>query len=139
MTTRVRSRLVSQYHPRNMLTTTVTFDVEYARWSDFREHVPAARGVTEEVDPELDDTLVYRLGVEHGFFDTSFARFGFQYQPSYADERNTTAAFSIGLGLDVAGVRVELGGQIGLREYDIDDGRVRETTTLAMATVTHAF
>ena len=128
-----------EYHPRNLLTTTVSCDVEYARWSDFREHVPALRGVTEEVDPGLDDTLVYRLGVEHGFFDRSFARFGFSYQPSYADEKNTTAAFSIGLGLDVAGVRVDIGGQVGLREYDIEDGRIRETTTLAMATVTHTF
>jgi long-subunit fatty acid transport protein len=130
-----------EYHPRNLLTTTVSCDVEYARWSDFVEYVPwsGSEGSSTAYDPKLDDTLVYRLGVEHGFFDTSFARFGFSYQPSYADEKNTTAAFSIGLGLDVAGVRVDIGGQVGLREYDIEDGRIRETTTLAMATVTHTF
>lgn len=128
-----------EYHPRNLMTTTVSCDVEYARWSDFREHVPVSRAATEEFDPELDDTLVYRLGVEHGFFDTSFLRFGFMYKPSYADEKNTTAAFSVGLGVDVAGVRVDIGGQVGLREYDIEDGRIRETTTLAMATVMHTF
>ena len=128
------------YHPRNLLMTTVSCDVEYVQWSDFREYVPSALGIIKEAyDPGLDDTFTYRLGVEHGFFDNSLARFGFMYQPSYADEGNTKAAFSLGLGLDVAGVRVDIGGQVGLREYDIDDGRVRETTTLAMATVTHAF
>ncbi len=130
-----------EYHPRNLMTTTVSCDVEYSRWSDFEEYTPwsGSEDSSTAYDPKLDDTLVYRVGVEHGFFDTSFARFGFLYQPSYTDERNTTAAFSIGLGLDVAGVRVDIGGQVGLRDYDITDGRVRETTTLAMATVTHAF
>lgn len=120
------------YHPRNLLMTTVTCDIEYAQWSDLTDDL-------KTTDPDLDDTFTYRLGVEHGFFDNSLARFGFMYRPSYVDEGNTQAAFSLGLGLDVAGVRVDIGGQVGLREYDIDDGRVRETTTLAMATVTHAF
>jgi long-subunit fatty acid transport protein len=127
------------YHPRNLLMTTVTCDVAYTQWSDFREYPPSPWSLEEAYDPDLDDTFTYRLGVEHGFFDNSLARFGFMYQPSYADEGNTTAAFSLGLGLDVAGVRVDIGGQVGLREYDIEDGRVRETTTLAMATVTHTF
>jgi len=121
-----------EYHPRNLLMTSVSCDVEYASWSNLTDD-SLVNG------PELDDTFTYRLGVEHGFFDDSLARFGFSYQPSYADEGNTTAAFSLGLGLDVAGVRVDIGGQVGLREYDIQDGRIRETTTLAMATVTHTF
>jgi long-subunit fatty acid transport protein len=128
-----------EYHPRNLLLTTVSCDVEYTRWSDFEDNMLD--------DPELNDTFTYRLGVEHGFFDDTFARFGFSYRPSYVDERNTTTAFSIGLGLDIQGVRVDLGGQVGLREYrvgdDIEHGienvRVRETTTLAMMTLTHTF
>ena len=126
-----------EYHPRNLLKTTVSCDVEHTRWSEFEDD-------TMDEDPELYDTFVYRLGVEHGFFDDSFARFGFSYVPSYVDEGSSTAAFSVGLGLDVLGARVDIGGQVGLREYDIDDGdiadgRVRETTTLAMVTVTHTF
>jgi hypothetical protein len=113
--------------------TTVSCDIELTQWSDFEDKTPGATQV------ELDDTVIYRLGVEHGFFDDTYARFGFAYQPSYADEDNTTAAFSLGLGLDVLGARIDIGGQVGLREYDIEDGRVRETTTLAMATVTHTF
>jgi long-subunit fatty acid transport protein len=120
------------YHPRNLLMTTVSCDVEFAQWSEMTDDTLAD-------DPVLDDTFTYRIGVEHGFFDDTTARFGFMYQPSYTDERNTTAAFSLGLGLNVVGVRVDIGGQVGLREYDIEDGRIRETTTLAMATVTHAF
>jgi len=117
--------------------TTVSCDVEYTRWSEFKDD-------TLTDDPELNDTFTYRLGVEHGFFDDTFARFGFSYQPSYVDERNTTTAFSIGLGLDILGVRVDLGGQVGLREYAIEEEglenvRVRETTTLAMMTLTHTF
>ena len=121
-----------EYHPRNLLLTTVSCDVEYTRWSDFKDDTLAD-------DPGLDDTLTYRLGVEHGFFDDTFARFGFSYQPSYVDVGSATAAFSIGLGLDVLGARVDIGGRVGLREYGIDDGRVRETTTLAMMTLTHTF
>ena len=136
-----------EYHPRNLLMTTLSCDVEYTRWSDLTKQV-SWMGLEEfkvVVDPELDDTLTYRLGVEHGFFDDTYARFGFSYQPSYVDERNTTSAFSIGLGLDVLGARVDIGGQVGLREYDLDteneikNVRVRETTTLAMVTVTHTF
>lgn len=121
-----------RYRPRNLLATTVSCDVEFTRWSEFEDD--AIDG-----DPGLDDTVVYRLGVEHGFFDNTFARFGFAYIPSYVDNTNTTAAFSLGLGLDVLGARVDIGGQVGIREYGIDGGRVRETTTLAMATLTHSF
>ena len=128
-----------EYHPRNLLLTTVSCDVEYTRWSDFREYVPTVWGLKEAYDPGLNDTFTYRLGVEHGFFDDTFARFGFSYKPSYVDVGSATAAFSLGLGLDVLGARVDVGGQVGLREYRIEEGRVRETTTLAMATITHTF
>ena len=129
-----------EYHPRNLLLTTVSCDVEYTPWSEFKDDTLAD-------DPELNDTFTYRLGVEHGFFDDTFARFGFSYRPSYVDERNTTTAFSVGLGLDILGVRMDIGGQVGLREYGIEDDtehgienvRVRETTTLAMMTLTHTF
>jgi hypothetical protein len=121
-----------EYRPRNAIRTTVSFDIEYTLWSSFED------GLVNE-DPDLDDTMIYRAGVEHSFFDASFARFGFLYEPSYIDERNTRAAISAGLGLDVLGVRVDLAGQVGVREYDFEDGRIRETTTLAMATVVHAF
>jgi long-subunit fatty acid transport protein len=130
-----------EYHPRNLLMTTVSCDVEYTPWSDFTQHleVDGNEGVEVENDPDLSDVLAYRIGVEHAFFDDTFARFGFAYLPSYVEEGRPTAAFSLGLGLDVLGVRVDIGGQVGLREYEIEDGRVRETTTLAMATVTHTF
>ncbi|MCK4680331.1 hypothetical protein KAT82_04350, partial [bacterium] len=122
-----------EYHPRNLLMTTVSCDVEYTRWSGFRWS--GFEDGTKSKDPELNDTFTYRLGVEHAFFDDTYARFGFSYRPSYVDKRNTTTAFSVGLGLDIQGVRVDLGGQVGLREYrigdDIEHGienvRVRET------------
>lgn len=120
-----------EYHPRNEIMTTVSFDIEYTRWSDFED------SLTEEV--ELDDTLEYRLGVEHQFYDDSYARFGFRHQPSYADSRIARSAFCFGLGLDVLGTRLDLGAQLGLREYGERQERVRETTALAMATVTYSF
>lgn len=119
-----------QYHPRNGVLTTVNLDVEYARWSEFEDNTR---------DADFDDTITYRIGVEHEFYDDTQARFGFSYQPSYIDERTTRAAFSAGLGLKVLGVPVDIGGQVGLREYDIDEGRVRETTTMVMVTVVHSF
>ena len=120
-----------EYHPRNEIMTTLSFDMEYTRWSDF---------VDSTVDDvSLDDTVEYRVGVEHQFYNKSHARFGFAYQPAYFDERTTRTAFSGGLGVDVLGVRLDVAGQIGVRQYDIDLGRVRETTTLAMATLVHRF
>ncbi len=121
-----------EYHPRNELMTKVSCDVEFTQWSEFEDSLL-------DEDPGLDDTVTYRIGVEHAFFDDTLARFGFTYRPSYIEESSTTAAFSAGLGLDVLGVRVDIGGQVGLRDYDIDEGRVRETTTLAMATLTRTF
>jgi hypothetical protein len=121
-----------QYHPRNIIGTAVSFDVEYTLWSEFKDSLL-------EEDQDFDDTMVYRLGVEHSFFDNSLARFGFVYEPSYIDRRNTRAAMSAGLGLEVLGVMVDLAGQVGVREYDVGGARLRETTTLAMATVVHTF
>ena len=134
-----------EYHPRNEILTAVSFDVEFQNWSTFEDDL---RG-----DPDFDDTIVYRLGVEHGFYDDSFLRFGFLYQPAYVDDTTTRTAFSAGLGLDILGVRVDMGGQIGVREYDIQDvrydfvneeftsveARVRETTSRATFTVVHSF
>jgi hypothetical protein len=122
-----------QYRPRNLLMTTVSADIEYTGWSSFEDDTMAD-------DPDLDDTVTYRIGVEHAFFDDTMARFGFSYNPSYTDKRSSTAAFSLGLGLDVLGAKVDVGGQVGLREYDYgEERRIRETTTLAMATITHTF
>ena len=106
-------------------------DVEYTRWSDFEDKLAG--------DPDLDDTIVYRVGVEHGFYDNTQARFGFVYEPSYTNNKTTRTGFCVGVGLDVLGARVDLGGQLGLRDYQLGESRVRETTTLATATVVHRF
>lgn len=121
-----------EYHPRNLIMTTVSFDVEYTKWSNFDD------GLLEE-SPDLDDTVVYRVGVEHGFYDDTQARFGFVYEPSYTDNRIVRTGFCMGVGVDVLGMRLDIGGQLNLREYDLDDARVRETTTQAMATLAHTF
>lgn len=120
-----------QYHPRNELLTTVNLDIEYTRWSEFEDSFID--------DPELDDTIEYRLGVEHVFYNETSARFGFMYAPSYFDESTTMSAFSAGVGLDIMGMRVDVGGQIGTREYNLDDSRVRETNTTLAATLVHRF
>lgn len=120
-----------QYHPRNELLTTVSLDVEYTRWSELENSMVE--------DPDLDDTIEYRLGVEHVFYNENSARFGFMYRPSYFDDETTMSAFSAGVGIDVLGAILDVGGQIGVREYDVDDGRVRETSTTLAATLVHRF
>jgi len=121
-----------EYHPRNELMTTVSFDVVYTRWSEFESDL--------DEDVDFEDTVEYRAGVEHQFFDTTQARFGFAYQPAYFDEHTTRTVFTFGLGLDVLGVRVDVGGQMGVREYGVDeDGRLRETTSVGTVTVWHTF
>ena len=140
-----------EYHPRNLIMTTVSVDIEYTRWSDFRYRwipptplMPGLASRDEEAvpvvyDPEFDDTVVYRVGVEHGFFDDTQARFGFVYEPSYVDNRTARTGFCAGVGLDILGLRLDVGGELTLREYSHDGGRVRETTTQAMATLVHSF
>jgi hypothetical protein len=120
-----------EYHPRNELLTTVNVDIEYTRWSDFEDNLAG--------DPDLDDTIVYRVGVEHGYYDNTQARFGFVYEPSYTNNKTTRTGFCLGVGLNVLGARLDLGGQLGLRDYELGESRVRETTTLATATVVHRF
>ncbi len=120
-----------EYHPRNEMMTNVSFDVIYTRWSEFESDL------ADDID--FYDTVEYRAGVEHQFFDNTQARFGFVYQPSYFDEHTTRTAFCFGLGLDVLGVRVDVGGQMGVREYGIEEGRLRETTSIGTVTLSHTF
>jgi hypothetical protein len=121
-----------EYRPRNLIMTTVNADIEYTRWSDFKDGLTGA-------DPQLDDTVVYRIGVEHGFYDQTQARFGFVYEPSYIDNRYARSGFCAGVGMDLLGARLDVGGEIGVREYPMGDGRLRETTTQVMATLVHTF
>lgn len=121
-----------EYHPRNLVMTTVNFDVEYTRWSEFKDGYL-------DTDPELDDTIVYRVGVEHGFYDDTQARFGFVYEPSFTDNSIARTGFCAGVGMDFFGLRLDIGGQLMLRQYDVEDARVRETTTQAMATLFGTF
>jgi len=124
-----------QYHPRNLIMTTLSFDVEYTRWSDFE----VSEGYIADGDPELEDTVVYRVGVEHGFYDDTQARFGFIYEPSYADNSIARSGFCAGIGMEVFGVRLDVGGRLMVREYDVGDARLQETTTQAMVTLLHTF
>ena len=143
-----------EYHPRNLIMTTVSLDVEYTRWSDVTyDWIPSLPAATEGggetargegpdtivYDPEFDDTVVYRVGVEHGFYDDTQARFGFVYEPSYVDNRTARTGFCAGVGMNLLGFRLDIGGQLTLREYAHEDGRIRETTTQAMATIVHTF
>ena len=91
-------------------------------------------------DPDFENTTTYRLGVEHGFFDSSFARFGFSYKPAYFDQSTSRAAFSVGLGMDLFGARADISGEVGVREYSLGGTeRLRETTSVAMASLYYAF
>jgi hypothetical protein len=141
-----------EYHPRNLIMTTVNLDIEYTRWSDFTSKwtwapppgidwwpTPGEAPAPAVYDPEFDDTVVYRVGVEHGFADDTQARFGFVYEPSYVDSRMARTGFCAGVGMDLLGLRLDVGGELTLREYSLDDGRIRETTTQVMATLVHAF
>ena len=80
----------------------MSLDIEYTRWSEFEDRTTwpvasdwgAPSNYSEEEglevipvgDADLDDTIEYRLGVEHEFFDDTQARFGFLYCPSYIDD-----------------------------------------------------
>ena len=100
------------YYPRAKVRTTVTLDLGYTSWSDYRH--------TLHPGIDLDDTWDARVGIEHVFRESYPMRFGFHYRPSPQDLEIASTAFTFGLGMDLWLLTTDLAIEISDRKYRID-------------------
>ena len=130
-----------EFRPRSELQTRVYLETHFARWSRLR---------AEPVDtslPKLKDVWEIRGGVEHIFFNQIPVRFGFLYQPSPFGHDMAISSFTFGTGFETKGMRIDLGGEMGNREYRQEDifpdgsesrmDRVKESLLKFMVTVSY--
>ncbi len=130
-----------EYRPRSKLQTRVYLETEFVRWSKLRAE-PKDTSL-----PKLKDVWEIRGGVEHIFFSGIPARFGFLYQPSPFGRDMAVSSFTFGTGFETKGIKIDLGGEIGNREYRQEDlfpdgselrkDRVKESLLKLIATVSY--
>lgn len=102
-----------EYRPRNQLTTCLNFDVEFTKWSQFKDK--ANEGLN------FDDVWQFAAGVEHQFFMGYPFRFGFRYQPGYQDKKVTTTTVTFGTGFALENFQIDFGGAVGTRSWREED------------------
>jgi len=100
-----------EYRPRSKLQTRVYLETQFGRWSKLHCE-PSDTSL-----PKLRDVWEVRGGVEHIFFNGIPARFGFLYQPSPFGQGMARSVFTFGTGFESKGMKIDLGGEIGNREY----------------------
>ncbi len=100
-----------EYRPRSKLQTRVYLETQFGRWSKLRAEPPDTSLL------KLRDVWEIRGGVEHIFFNGIPARFGFLYQPSPYGQDMARSVFTFGTGFESKGMKIDLGGEIGNREY----------------------
>ncbi len=130
-----------EYRPRSKLQTRVYLETEFIRWSKLRAE-PKDTSLLK-----LRDVWEIKGGVEHIFFNQIPARFGFLYQPSPFGRDMAISSFTFGTGFETKGIKIDLGGEIGNREYRQDDlfpdslpprkDRVKESLLKLIATVSY--
>jgi len=130
-----------EYRPRSKLQTRVYLETEFIRWSKLRAE-PKDTSLLK-----LWDVWEIRGGVEHIFFNQIPARFGFLYQPSPFGRDMAVSSFTFGTGFETKGIKIDLGGEIGNREYRQEDlfpdgselrkDRVKESLLKLIATVSY--
>jgi hypothetical protein len=113
----MNARIGFQYRPRNILRTTLTFDVAYVQWSD--------------VSSFFEDSFNYYFGVEHIFPHAVPLRLGFNYvtSPSLKDRDGFTIpgpivspAITAGTGFNIMNNLVlDIGGEFNHRKYEAMD------------------
>ena len=135
-----------EYRPRNDLTARLNFDVEFTRWSQFKD------AANEALD--FDDVWQFSGGLEHSFFLGYPFRFGFRYQPGYQNKEVTTTAVSLGTGFSLEKFHIDFGAEVGTRSWREMDlfpesyyggeertgkDRVKESLLRAMVSIDYQF
>ncbi len=130
-----------EYRPRSKLQTRVYLETHFSRWSKLHT-APSDTSLSK-----LKDVLEIRGGIEHIFFNGIPARFGFLYQPSPFGSDMARSTFTFGTGFETQGMKIDLGGEVGNREYRQEEifpenqnprmDRVKESLFRIMLTVSY--
>ncbi|HPF35156.1 MAG TPA: hypothetical protein P5571_13505 [Candidatus Krumholzibacteria bacterium] len=101
-----RARAGFALHPRSEPRTVFSGELVWTEWST----------LTDSSDPsmlKLEDTLDWRVGVEHTFYNGVPLRFGFRHLEHYADPEPTSSLFGAGIGMPWQGGLVDVGCELG--------------------------
>jgi long-subunit fatty acid transport protein len=94
------------YHPRNIIRTTFSVEMERRFWETAQEHGAGVFGDSLDVR----DTWELRVGLEHLLYNGLPVRFGFRYLENYADPESERSIFSAGVGYKFAGYAIDVTG-----------------------------
>ncbi len=101
---RVRAGLA--LNPRSDPRTVFTTEVVWSEWSQLENS-------TVDGDVMLENTLDYRVGVEHLFYNGVPVRFGFRHADYYADEEVSTSVFSAGVAFPYVDGMINISADMG--------------------------
>ena len=91
-----------EYRFTNILEARINADFAYTFWSDFKDDLNS--------DLIFSDTYVFKVGLEHIFFDQLPFRVGFQYQPLKENRDYTRVVLTAGVGLIFDQFELDLSG-----------------------------
>lgn len=140
-----RARAGFALHPRSEPRTVFAGELVWTEWSTLTDSSMPGMG-------KLEDTVDWRVGVEHTFYNGVPLRFGFRHLEHYADPEPTTSLFSAGIGMPWQGGMIDVGTELGKVtsdqahwfDYPADfavepTSRVEETLFRLGATFTYRF
>jgi long-subunit fatty acid transport protein len=84
------------YYPRSELKTVFTMEAVFSEWSELEDD-------SMEEGPFLEDTIDFRVGVQHTFYNGVPLRFGFRHRDSYSDSEASVSYFTSGVGVPYGG------------------------------------
>jgi hypothetical protein len=140
-----RARIGFALHPRTEPLTVFSAEVEWTEWSQLQDN--------RIDDPNtMENTMDYKVGVQHTFYNGMPIRFGFRHLDHYSDPEAMSSIFSMGLGAPFAEGMINVSTELGKVSFvqghffDYPEGytvrptaRVEETLFRLGATFTYRF
>jgi hypothetical protein len=95
------------YRPRSSPRTVFTVDAALSKWSEARDS-----RLIGDAPLILQDTWDIRIGLEHTFYNSLPARFGWRHLDSYEDREAGATFFTAGLGVKAGGGLVNVSTEL---------------------------
>jgi len=103
------------------------FDMIYSAWSGSKYWQTKSNGASlpkTKIDPVFGSVTEYHLGFEHTPFERTFLRYGFSYIPDYSIGSDAQTSVSLGIGMFVQQVVVDIGAEYSFR--DVSQKRISQ-------------
>ena len=97
----------------------LVFDIIYSAWGDSKYWMTKLNGAEvpkDETVPDFSGVTEYHFGFEHTPIDRTFFRYGFSYIPDYPIGSGAVTAVSLGVGIPVKQVVVDIGAEYAFRD-----------------------